>query len=114
MSQSFDTCPLEHISTLSSAEDIFAYLLMPYEPTVLNIARLHIMKRFGAYLGGEDFSGKDRADTFLAARTVLKRAYLDFRESTPIQEKVFKVHRDEDAKQKARFVGIDQLTVAAE
>ncbi|MEM6679194.1 MAG: nitrogenase stabilizing/protective protein NifW [Pseudomonadota bacterium] len=114
MTTRYDACPLEHIASLSSAEEIFSYLLMPYEPEVMNVARLHIMKRFGAYLGKEDFAGKDESETFLAARTVLKRAYLDFIESSPIAEKVFKVHQDEAAKQKARFVGLDQLTLAAE
>lgn len=114
MTRTLDPCPLDHISGLSSAEEIFSYLLLPCEPRVMNVARLHIMKRFGAYLGNENFAGKDRDETFLTARSVLKRAYLDFIESTPLEEKVFKVFKDEEEKRKARFVGLDQLKLAAE
>ena len=105
---------LDHIAGLSSAEDIFTYLLLPYEQEVLNIARLHIMKRLGQYLRDAVIDGQPQEEVFLEARAALKRAYMDFVASTPIQEKVFKVHKDEEAKQKARFVGIDSLKLAAE
>lgn len=102
---------LDHVNKLSSAEEIFTYLLLPFEQEVVNVSRLHIMKRFGTYLRDADFTGMDAEATFLHARQILKRAYQDFVESTPIAEKVFKVHRDEDEKRKARFVGLDALTL---
>ena len=105
-----ETGVLGHIAKLSSAEDIFTYLLMPYEQEVLNVSRLHIMKRFGAYLGDAPLEGLSEDETFVAARAELKRAYEDFIESTPLKEKVFKVFKDEEEKLKARFVGIDELT----
>ncbi|WP_116133778.1 nitrogenase stabilizing/protective protein NifW [Tropicimonas sp. IMCC34043] len=115
MPKDFETAGvLDHISGLSSAEDIFTYLLMPYEPEVLNVSRLHIMKRFGSYLGKADLSKLDADETFLAARQCLKRAYGDFLESTPMKEKVFKVFRDEEEKLKARFVGLDSLKLATD
>ncbi|MCA0920168.1 nitrogenase stabilizing/protective protein NifW [Pseudooceanicola nanhaiensis] len=111
-----DTLPeddiLAQIGRLSSAEDIFAYLALPYEPAVLNVARLHIMKRFGSYLSQAEFTGMDAPDIRMACRETLARAYGDFVESTPLKEKVFKVFKDEEAKQKARFVGIESLTLA--
>ena len=63
---------LDHLGRLSSAEDIFTYLLLPYEEEVVNVSRLHIMKRFGAYLRDADFGGLDEEGVFLAARQVLK------------------------------------------
>lgn len=96
-----------HIASLSSAEDIFIYLLLPYDQQVLDIARLHIMKRLGQYLKGADFSGLDDEQTFLATRQHLKRAYLDFVESTPLREKVFKVFSARAAGEPARLVTID-------
>ncbi|WP_425090893.1 nitrogenase stabilizing/protective protein NifW [Tropicimonas sp. S265A] len=105
---------LDHINKLSSAEDIFTYLLLPYEAEVVNISRLHIMKRFGGYLRDARFVGMDEEEVFLESRQLLKRAYTDFVASTPIAEKVFKVHRDEDEKRRNRFVGIDTLKLAAE
>lgn len=115
MPKDFETTGvLDHINGLSSAEDIFTYLLMPYEQEVLNVSRLHIMKRFGGYLRDFSFEGMDEHTTFLEARALLKTAYGDFVTSTPLQEKVFKVFRDEEAKLKARFVGIDTIKLAAE
>ena len=105
---------LDHLGRLSAAEDIFTYLLLPYEQEVLNVSRLHIMKRFGAYLGAADVAGQDDEGVFLAARQMLKQAYADFLDSTPLKEKVFKVFRDEEAKAKARFVGLDSLRLATE
>lgn len=109
-----ETGVLDHIAKLSSAEDIFTYLLLPFEQEVMNVSRLHIMKRFGAYLRSLDAAGKTEEEVFLEARQKLKQAYGDFIESTPLREKVFKVFRDEEEKRKARFVGIDALTLRAE
>lgn len=107
-----ETGVLDHINALSSAEEIFTYLLLPFDLQVIQVSRLHIMKRFGSYLRAADFEGLASEETFLQARQILKQAYTDFVKSTPIQEKVFKVHRDEDAKRKARFVGIDALKLS--
>lgn len=109
-----ETGVLDHINKLSSAEDIFTYLLLPYEQEVVNVSRLHIMKRFGGYLRNAGFDGLAEEEVFLAARGYLKQAYADFVESTPLKEKVFKVFKDEEAKLKARFVGVDALKLAVE
>ncbi|WP_078059231.1 nitrogenase stabilizing/protective protein NifW [Tropicimonas marinistellae] len=105
---------ISHIASLSSAEDIFTYLLLPFEQEVLNVSRLHIMKRMGQYLRSTNFNGYDEEEIFLATRQHLKRAYMDFVESTPLQEKVFKVFTDKAAEQAARFVSIDQIGLAAD
>ena len=109
-----ETGVLDHINKLSSAEDIFTYLLLPHDADVVNISRLHIMKRFGAYLRKASFSGLAEDEVFLECRQLLKQAYADFVESTPIKEKVFKVFRDEEEKRKNRFVGIDALKVSVQ
>lgn len=106
-----ETGVLDHINALSSAEDIFTYLLLPYEQDVVNVSRLHIMRRFGTYLRDLDLSGRSQEEAFLECRQTLKRAYEDFITSTPLKEKVFKVFRDEEEKLKARFVGIEALKV---
>ena len=105
---------LDHIGDLSSAEDIFSYLLLPFDEDVVNVSRLHIMKRFGTYLREADFGGMEDDAVFLKARQILKSAYGDFVSSTPLKEKVFKVFHDEAEKQRARFVGLDSLRLAAD
>jgi nitrogenase-stabilizing/protective protein len=84
---------LEQLAKLSSAEDFFRYLDVAYDPAVLNVARLHILKRMGEYLrNASDEADETKARAFF--RSHLERAYLDFVNSSPIKERVFKVHKD--------------------
>ncbi|AZO19320.1 nitrogenase stabilizing/protective protein NifW [Mesorhizobium sp. M1E.F.Ca.ET.045.02.1.1] len=87
---------LARLKGLSAAEDFFAALGVSYEPKVLNVSRLHIMKRMGQYLAAEDFS--DLPDRVIAARAraTLERAYEDFATSSPLAHRVFKVLKDHD------------------
>jgi nitrogenase-stabilizing/protective protein len=83
---------LEQLSRLSSAEEFFQFLEVPYEPAVLDVARLHILKRMGDYMRN---CPPETDDTLRAAlRTYLDQAYQDFVTSTPLNERVFKVLRD--------------------
>jgi nitrogenase-stabilizing/protective protein len=84
---------LEKLSKLSSAEDFFHYLNVDYDPAVLNVARLHILRRMGEYLhNSSDEADETKARAFF--RSHLEKAYLDFVISSPIKERVFKVHKD--------------------
>jgi nitrogenase-stabilizing/protective protein len=84
---------LDDLKKLSAAEEFFHCLGVPYEPRVMNIARLHILKRMGQYLTAETAPGsedelRERCAQYLAS------AYADFVASTPIEARVFKVHQD--------------------
>jgi nitrogenase-stabilizing/protective protein len=84
---------LEQLSKLSSAEDFFTYLGVSYNPAILNVARLHILRRMGDNLRKAD-AELDEAKARAYFRAHLERAYQDFVSSSPIQERVFKVHQD--------------------
>ncbi len=87
MSCSLDKKPIDptdiakRLKASSSAEDFFAMLGVPFDEAVLRVARLHILKRMGEYLAGDDLEGLP--DTVAAARAaaVLQRAYSDFESS---------------------------------
>lgn len=84
---------LEQLSTLSSAEEFFHFLKIPYDPAVLNVARLHILRRMGDSL--RNSSTEPDEETALAHfRAHLERAYQDFLLSSPLDERVFKVLKD--------------------
>ncbi|MCO8144586.1 nitrogenase-stabilizing/protective protein NifW [Rhodovulum tesquicola] len=83
---------LEQMHELSSAEDLFSFLLLPYDPAVLNRARLHVMKRMGDYLARVDLSVLDEDGVFLEARRALKQAHADFENSTPRAQKALKIY----------------------
>ena len=89
---------LEHLEGLSSAEDFFDYLGVPYQPEIVRVARLHIMRRMGQYLRGCEVEGAleaaDDATLFALCREHLEQAYADFVASSPIAERVFKVHQE--------------------
>jgi nitrogenase-stabilizing/protective protein len=88
------TTVLEQLKKCSSAEDFFALLNVEYDPKVVNVARLHILRRMGQYLFSEDFSACSDAEVTEHCKTFLERAYEDFVNSSPINERLFKVHKD--------------------
>jgi nitrogenase-stabilizing/protective protein len=85
---------LGDLKRLSAAEDFFAALDVDYEPAVVNVARLHILRRMGQYLRETDLDGQPEEAVREACRATLLRAYDDFKRSSPIEERVFKVHQD--------------------
>lgn len=85
---------LDQLMALSTAEDFFTTLDVEYDPAVVNVARLHILRRMGQYLRDADLAGQDDAAVRAVFRAHLQRAYADFVRSSPIAERVFKVHQD--------------------
>jgi nitrogenase-stabilizing/protective protein len=85
---------LEDLRRLSAAEEIFSYLDVPFEASVVNVARLHILRRMGEYLAKEPLAGLDDAEIRARCRAHLQAAYDDFVARSPIEERVFKVHKD--------------------
>ncbi|NGO53332.1 nitrogenase stabilizing/protective protein NifW [Allomesorhizobium camelthorni] len=85
---------LARLKRLSAAEEFFAVLGVSYDPKVLNVSRLHIMKRMGQYLAQEDFSGLPDPVIAARVRATLQRAYEEFAISSPLTHRVFKVLKD--------------------
>ncbi len=93
---------LADLEKLSSAEDFFSYLKVDYDPARLRVARLHILKRMGKYLAAKDFSAAGEDRIYEEARETLTLAYRDFAESSPIDQRVFKVLQDHDPSRPSR------------
>ncbi|OPY98459.1 nitrogenase stabilizing/protective protein [Bradyrhizobium sacchari] len=90
---------LAQLNKASAAEEFFTLLGVDYDPRIINVARLHILRRMGQYLAGEDFSGVADETVATRCKTVLERAYADFVASSPIDQRVFKVLKDAVAPQ---------------
>lgn len=83
---------ISHLKQLSAAEDFLNFFGLPYDQAVLNVSRLHILKRFYQYMRQEaGLDGLDEVEMYRRLRTLLAQSYADFVVSTPAREKVFKV-----------------------
>lgn len=94
------------LSAFSAAEEFLDFFAIDYQPAVVHVNRLHIMKRFNQYLrttpGVWSLDATAQKET---CKQLLQRAHDDFVRSTPAQEKVFKVFQDADGQQ----VSLDSL-----
>lgn len=84
------------LSRLSSAEEFFIFLGVDYEQPVVNVNRLHILKRFNQYIARHTFTGEDSASLKTEYKALLEQAYGDFVRSNAATEKVFKVFQEAD------------------
>jgi nitrogenase-stabilizing/protective protein len=110
---------LSDLEKLHAAEDFFTYLKVDFDPALVRVSRLHILKRMGKYLAGKDFTDASEEKVFDEARETLAQAYRDFCASKPIDERVFKVLQEHDPSRPVEpaepapkpFVPLDSLTV---
>lgn len=94
------------LAQLSAAEEFFELLEVSYEPAVVHVNRLHILKRFQQYLRREGRAlGEPLALRRAHHQRWLQQAYADFVQSTAAREKVFKVFQDAEG----QHVSIEQL-----
>lgn len=103
---------LAALSRLSAAEEFLDYLEVPYDPQVVRVNRLHILKRFQNYLlSASAPKAKTEEELRLFYRGLLEEAYQDFVRSSALQEKVFPVfHRPAPEKKPiAATVAIEDL-----
>jgi nitrogenase-stabilizing/protective protein len=82
------------LGTLSSAEEFLNFLGIEFDQRVVNVNRLHILKRFNQYLGQHRFSVESETIIKAEYKMLLERAYKDFVKSDAVTEKVFKVFQD--------------------
>ncbi len=91
---------IQQLKALSSAEDFLQYFGVPFDQSVVNVSRLHILKRFFQYIRQQNLQDQsNEVQLFTSYREQLMKAYADFVSSTPAQEKVFKVFQDVGGKQ---------------
>ena len=82
------------LGKLSSAEEFLDFLEVDYDQRVVNVNRLHILKRFNQYIARHAFKGGGEAEIKAEYRALLEQAYGDFVKSDAVTEKVFKVFQD--------------------
>ncbi len=84
------------LAALSAAEEFFEYFAVPYDRHVVNVNRLHILKRFRQYLATAlDDQPVDREGLRALCASLLARSHADFARSSAQAEKVFRVFQDQ-------------------
>ncbi|MDY6901277.1 MAG: nitrogenase-stabilizing/protective protein NifW [Cyanobacteriota bacterium] len=84
---------LEEFKKLVNTEDYFQFFGLEYDQKVVHVNRLHILQKFSEYIKEIDNSKVQLNDEERLGkyREALEQAYQVFIESTPQQEKLFKV-----------------------
>ena len=90
------------MADLESAEDFLDYFKIPFDASIVDVNRLHILQRFHDYIEKAALATAPDYDTY---RLHLVQAYDDFVRSNAITERVFKVLK--------RATGITTLPVSA-
>lgn len=70
--------PLDRLSRLSSAEQFFMTLGVDFDPHVLNVSRLHILKRFNVLAELDTLNAMDNDAAEAKCRDALAQAYAEF------------------------------------
>ena len=84
---------LEEFNKLVDAEDYFKFFELEYEQKVVHVNRLHILQKFSANIKEIDNNNSGLKDSELLGKysEALENAYQLFIESTPQEQKLFKV-----------------------
>jgi nitrogenase-stabilizing/protective protein len=86
---------LDAMQKFSAAEEFFDFLGVDYDPQVVHVNRLHILKRFQQYIGRDPvLDGLSEAAERESYKEKLEKSYQDFVQSNSVAEKVFKVFQD--------------------
>jgi nitrogenase-stabilizing/protective protein len=90
------TWDVDKFKQLVDAEEYFDFFQMPYDQEIVNVNRLHILKKFSQYIQeiDEKYSDLNLSDKLTHYRDAFAKAYQVFIESTPHEQKLFKVFND--------------------
>ena len=83
---------LDELSRLDEAEDFFEYFDLAFDPVLLRINRLSMLKRFRLEMQAADREAPevDEATRRTRYREALRRAHDSFREASALEQKLFR------------------------
>lgn len=87
------TRTLSQFNQLKDAEEYFEFFSLPYDPQVVNINRLHILRKFSQLVQDIDRAQSEQ-QTLTDYRQALQTAYDLFLTSNSVEQKLFKVFKD--------------------
>jgi nitrogenase-stabilizing/protective protein len=103
---------IQKLKSLSSAEEFFDYLEVPYDAERLGVVRLHVLKQMGAWLEADRLAGIPDEQARAECRELLRSAYSEFLTASPLDRRLFKVLRQAVQPARTNFVPLDALKEA--
>ncbi|HLO84815.1 MAG TPA: nitrogenase-stabilizing/protective protein NifW [Nostocaceae cyanobacterium] len=87
---------LAEFKKLVDAEEFLKFFNLPYDQHFVNVNRLHILKKFSQFMSevDETSSGLSEEEKLNKYCEALQKAYQTFQESSPHEQKLFKVFND--------------------
>ncbi len=81
---------------LTDAEDFLQFFGIDYDPTFVNVNRLHILKQFSILIQAVDkaFPNLSESEKLAKYGEAFQEAYELFKTSSPLETKLFKVFQD--------------------
>lgn len=87
------TLSLAQFHQLKDAEEYFQFFGLSYDPKVVNVNRLHILRKFSQLVQNID-KVQSEAELLAAYSQQLRNAYTLFLTSSSVEQKLFKVFQD--------------------
>lgn len=100
---------IQKLKSLSSAEDFFEFLGVPYDPARLRVVRLHILKQMGSYLEADRLGSLPDEQARAECQELLRSAYTEFERASPLDRRLFKVLREAAETRRPGFVPLAAL-----
>jgi nitrogenase-stabilizing/protective protein len=93
------TGTLDEFRQLTDAEQYFDFFQLAYDPTLVNVNRLHILKQFANQIREIDqrLPELEPMERLQRYRTALLDAYSVFTHSSGVEQKLFKVFQQKPA-----------------
>lgn len=83
---------LAQFNQLQDAEEYFEFFGIPYDAQIVNVNRLHILRKFSQLVEAEGNAQSER-ELLNIYRKALLKAYDLFQTSSGVEQKLFKVFR---------------------
>ncbi|MCD8487236.1 MAG: nitrogenase-stabilizing/protective protein NifW [Desertifilum sp.] len=82
---------LAEFNQLTDAEQYFAFFDLPYDATIVNVNRLHILQKFSQLIQEIDIAELSETQILEQYRFAFQQAYSLFLTSNSLEQKLFKV-----------------------
>ncbi|MEB3359920.1 MAG: nitrogenase-stabilizing/protective protein NifW [Synechococcales bacterium] len=105
------TQTLSAFNQLSTAEEYLDFFGLSYDPAVVSVNRLHILRKFSEFVQELDVPGQDLSEEEILKQyqVALQNAYNLFLTSTSVEQKLFKVFQQPHS----NVVTLSDITVEA-